>query len=72
MESEKRREIKSYLLPFSFSPTHTDRYGSQYATGQDLYGYYHDDESAFQLVDTVKVQRQQMYRNKKWQVSLAV
>lgn len=36
--------------------------------GQDsLYGYYHDDDSAFQLVDTVKTQKQ-LFRTRKWQV----
>eukprot|EP00048_Salpingoeca_helianthica_P015433 m.226756 g.226756 ORF g.226756 m.226756 type:complete len:538 (-) comp17028_c0_seq1:135-1748(-) len=43
-----------------------NKYGSQYTAVQDLYGYYHDDESAFQLVDTVKTQRQ-LFRKGKWQ-----
>ena len=55
------------LLTFTFQ-TEDKYYNSQYAAVQDLYGYYHADESAFQLVDTVKTTQRQLFRARKWQV----
>ncbi len=43
-----------------------DKYNSQYTATQDLYGYHHEDESAFQAVETAKTQRQ-LFRGRKWQ-----
>lgn len=34
-----------------------DRYGAQYGAGADAFSYYHEDESQFQLVDTVRSTR---------------
>lgn len=44
-----------------------DRYSSQYGAGGDMFAYYHDDESAFQLVDTSKAPKPFFRGTRRWQ-----